>query len=114
MTTYCHYHCRACGCHFTSLEAFDAHHQGSGANLKPCVFPDGHGLVERTGVCRIASLALQAPVTVYEHERAAKIREAFRGRQAPSTERKPPGRGRDEPSHPTLRRPRASAPQINL
>jgi hypothetical protein len=86
--THCRYHCRHCGSHFTSLEAFDAHHQGSGANLKPCVFPDGHRLVEKVGVCRIASLALQAPVTVYEHERAAKVREHFAGRHSGSAKHK--------------------------
>ena len=26
--TFCGYHCRACGGHFTSLEAFDAHREG--------------------------------------------------------------------------------------
>jgi hypothetical protein len=25
---YCRYHCAACGCHFTSLDAFDAHRDG--------------------------------------------------------------------------------------
>ena len=39
VTTYCHYHCRACGCHFTSLKALDAHHQGAGANLNPACSP---------------------------------------------------------------------------
>jgi hypothetical protein len=66
----CTYHCRSCGAHFTSLEAFDDHHEGSGASLKPCAFPDGHGLVERTGVCKLGSSAPQVGVTVYESRRA--------------------------------------------
>jgi hypothetical protein len=65
----CTYHCRACGAHFTSLKAFDYHHESSGASLKPCVFPEGHGLVERTGVCKLSS-PTQTGVTIYEAARA--------------------------------------------
>ena len=93
-TTYCHYHCRACGCHFTSLKAFDAHHQGSGANLKPCVFPDKHGLIEKVGVCRIVSLALQAPVTVDQLEGASEVGQRLRGpHSAPAEAQTFPGEG---------------------
>jgi hypothetical protein len=55
----------------TSLrsEPLDAHHQGSGADLVPCAFPDGHGLVERKGVCCIGSKTPHAAVTIYEHKK---------------------------------------------
>jgi hypothetical protein len=49
--TWCRYHCRRCGSHFTSLEAFDAHHEGSGETLVPCVFPDEVEFVETDGTC---------------------------------------------------------------
>jgi hypothetical protein len=78
MTTYCRYHCRAYGSHFTSLEAFDAHHEGSGETFKPCAFPNGHGLVELTGACKIGSKTVQAPVTVYQTNRASRASEYFR------------------------------------
>jgi hypothetical protein len=47
--TFCRCHCRDCGSHFASLEAFDHHHQGSGATLVPCAFPDEAPLVEIIG-----------------------------------------------------------------
>jgi hypothetical protein len=55
--TYCRYHCRDCGSHFTSLEAFDAHHEGSGDTLVPCAWPElpaGWEWIEKSGVCKIA------------------------------------------------------------
>jgi hypothetical protein len=52
--TYCRNHCRGCGGHFASVEAFDAHHQGSGAHLVPCAFPEDAPLLAITGgTCRI-------------------------------------------------------------
>ncbi len=53
MTVFCRCHCRRCGARFTSLEAFDAHHEGSGESLRPCVFPDEAELVEVIGTCEI-------------------------------------------------------------
>jgi hypothetical protein len=53
MTVFCRYHCRRCGSHFTSLEAFDAHHEGSGETLRPWTFPDDAGLVELFGTCKL-------------------------------------------------------------
>lgn len=47
--TFCRCHCSRCGSHFASLEAFDLHHEGSGATLVPCVFPEDAPLVEITG-----------------------------------------------------------------
>ena len=47
--TWCRYHCRRCGAHFTSLEGFDAHHEGSGENLIPCTFPGDEEFEEPAG-----------------------------------------------------------------
>ena len=46
MTT-CRYHCRGCGAHFTSLEAFDAHRAGP-MHARHCDLADVP-LVERFG-----------------------------------------------------------------
>ena len=59
-TIYCHFHCRACGSHFTSLEAFDAHRTGSHADnsrtcLDPATVSNASGMLEVLGVCRIAT-----------------------------------------------------------
>jgi hypothetical protein len=45
----CRCHCRSCGGHFTSLEAFDAHR-----NDGECSWPDGVEWVEHCGVCKIS------------------------------------------------------------
>lgn len=63
MTSRCKYHCSACGCHFTSLRAFDAHRQGP--------FLDG--------VCGLAVIGSARQVTVYEHESAEAARTHFSG-----------------------------------
>lgn len=69
-TTTCTYHCSACGCHFHSLEAFDAHRTGDFASDGPlgrrCVHPldmDGR-LVSLTdaGECRVRGLAERGAV----------------------------------------------------
>ena len=83
--TFCRYHCRRCGSHFTSIEAFDAHHGGSGETLEPCTFPDGEELVELAGACAIGDPS-KLPVvgTVYSTERASRAAKYFRpinGRQ---------------------------------
>jgi hypothetical protein len=79
--THCRWHCRSCGSHFTSLEAFDHHHEGSGSTLVPCVFPDDAPLVETTGgTCAIADPdRLDTDVVVYTTERAQKAAKYFRG-----------------------------------
>jgi hypothetical protein len=53
-------HCRACGSHFTSLEAFDAHRTGSHAeNTRVCLDPatvtGTSAMTEVVGACRIAN-----------------------------------------------------------
>jgi hypothetical protein len=57
---YCRFCCRACGSHFTSLEAFDAHRVGShAANTRTCVDPaivaTASRMLEVFGTCRIAN-----------------------------------------------------------
>src|SRR5947208_6132463 len=74
-STHCRCHCRSCGGHFSSLEAFDAHRSGGA-----CTFLDDSGLVELRGVCKIADpTAPTIGVVVYGHERAGRAREAFGG-----------------------------------
>ena len=58
-TTYCQYHCRSCGSHFTSERAFDAHRRGSHeANTRHCIDPatitGRNRVVEVVGTCRIS------------------------------------------------------------
>ncbi len=75
-TPSCRYHCRRCGSHFTSLVAFDAHHQSSGGDLIPCAFPGEEALVEVAGgECRISGAVPQIGVTLYEHKSAALMRQ---------------------------------------
>jgi len=56
-----------------------------------CTFPDGAKLVERIGTCRLDDPTRPLHgVTIYEHESAARAREAFRGiggRETARTER---------------------------
>jgi len=62
MTT-CTYHCGACGTHFHSLKAFDAHRQGSfaaptgWAEARHCVHPHDLGsrlmMLTEDGECRV-------------------------------------------------------------
>ena len=76
MTSTCRYHCRACGAHFTSLEAFDAHRAGE-MDARRCELADAP-LVERAGgSCSIAGPTPRVGITVYEHVKAARAREAF-------------------------------------
>lgn len=85
MTAFCSHHCAACGSHFTSLGAFDAHRSGPFDGERVCSFPDDAPLVELTGSCRICGPTL-AGVTLYEHADANRLREYRRGRN---------GRGRE-------------------
>jgi hypothetical protein len=83
-TPTCHYHCRSCGGHFTSLRAFDSHRSGPWSDRR-CSYPDDSGLVEiEGGVCYLSDADEQtgAPipqmgVTLYEHQAAADVREYF-------------------------------------
>jgi hypothetical protein len=59
--TFCRCHCRDCGSHFSSLEAFDHHHEGSGSTLVPCVFPGDAPLVEITGEAIAPSMIRISP-----------------------------------------------------
>lgn len=86
--TWCRYHCRGCSSHFTSLEAFDAHH-GS----EPCTFPGGIDFVEAAGTCRIGDPARAVAGTVYSTKRAFRAADYFRpinGRQTARARRKHP------------------------
>lgn len=84
--THCRCHCRGCGSHFTSLEAFDAHHQGSGASLVPCVFPEDAPLLAITGgTCRVDDPErVLTGITVYTTERAQGAARYFGGSEGPS------------------------------
>jgi hypothetical protein len=71
----CRYHCRSCGGHFTSLEAFDAHRRSY-----ECVWPNDSGQVEiPNGVCKIADDQALEGVSIYSTERAERARLHFRG-----------------------------------
>lgn len=87
--TFCRNHCRGCGSHFASLESFDAHHQGSGANLVPCAFPGEAPLLAITGgTCRIDDPDRPLTgVTVYTTERAQQAAEYFRSLRGRESER---------------------------
>jgi len=75
--TACRCHCRRCGSHFTSLEAFDAHHQGSGESLRPCRFPAD--LVEIRGTCKLSDPTLPlSGVTVYSTVRDTGVAKRLR------------------------------------
>jgi hypothetical protein len=76
---YCRYHCGRCESHFSSLEAFDAHHQGSGENLIPCAFPDDHALVETEGCCEISDGVARLAQTIYVTARCERAADYFRG-----------------------------------
>jgi len=86
-TTHCRYHCRRCGSHFTSLEAFDAHHSGSGETFMPCVFPADADLVELHGLCTIGDPTAAALGIVYSTARAARAAEFFRRPEGHQTAR---------------------------
>lgn len=76
MTAFCRNHCRACGAHFTSVRAFDAHRVGPMDNRR-CEF--GPDLIEVfDGVCRIDDPDWPKDgVALYEHASAANAREVF-------------------------------------
>jgi hypothetical protein len=75
-SSHCRYHCRPCGGHFTSLEAFDAHREGPAGTHRTCTFPElpaGVELVEQTGICNVASDTAQIGVTIYALVRPGKF-----------------------------------------
>jgi hypothetical protein len=80
--TWCRYHCRRCGSHFTSLEGFD-HHHGS----EPCSFPDGFEFVETAGTCTVADPTAPTTGTVYSTGRASRAAEYFHPTNGPQTAR---------------------------
>lgn len=86
MTAFCRCHCRRCGAHFTSSEAFDAHHDGSGETLRPCRFPDDADRVELFGTCKLDDPSEPARgVVIYRSVREGKCgaagRQTARGRR---------------------------------
>lgn len=83
MTPHCKYHCRACGGHFASLEAFDAH-RGGPPQARACIYPDDAALVELDGgKCEIGHpLRPVRGIVVYSTERAQRARETFTTRAA--------------------------------
>jgi hypothetical protein len=85
---YCAYHCRTCGGHFTSLEAFDAHRRNC-----ECVWPDDSGLVEiPNAACKLADPDTpEIGVTLYESGRTQRYRDyrrAYERRETAQTGRK--------------------------
>ena len=76
--TRCRYHCRPCGGHFSSLEAFDGHRSGP-LDARRCSYPDDADLVERPGgTCTIADPGCSiGEITIYSTERAERARERF-------------------------------------
>lgn len=84
---HCRYHCRRCGSHFTSLEAFDAHRSGTPQD-RACSFPDDAGLVELAGAtCAISGPDPVPAVTVYGTARATRASEYYRGQTGRHTAR---------------------------
>lgn len=105
ITTCCTSHCSACGLHFHSLHAFDAHRQGDYASNDPelgrhCVHPfdlDGKLVVlTEAGECRMyddgRGGAVSAGVTIWTHGRdLTRMRErvaagGLAGAESPSSE----------------------------
>jgi hypothetical protein len=82
--TYCAYHCRVCGGHFRSLEAFDAH-KPRNRREGGCEWPEDAPLVEYWGTCRIADDKDRHGVTIYGAERARRAQRYFGGKNRPQT-----------------------------
>lgn len=72
----CTYHCRSCGGHFTSLEAFDAHRQEA-----RCTYPDEIVFLEQLGDCDISDAKPRKGVTVHSVHRPGQYGEAPQGVQ---------------------------------
>lgn len=78
---WCRFHCRRCGSHFSSLEAFDAHHGD-----EPCSFPDDADLIGAPGSCKIASGRTTAG-TIYTTARSSRAADYFHPTNGPQTAR---------------------------
>jgi hypothetical protein len=84
VTPTCRYHCRSCGAHFTSLQAFDAHRVGPWSDRR-CELGDELAEIPG-GVCRIEDpTRSRIGVTLYAHPDGEGIRSYFRGREAAHT-----------------------------
>jgi hypothetical protein len=73
MSTTCTYHCSACGCHFHSLDSFDAHRQGDYESTDPeigrrCIHP--FDLLDRNGKSRLEELTVDGECRMYAEIRA--------------------------------------------
>lgn len=79
--THCRYHCRGCGGHFTSLEAFDLHRDGP-YDARECAYPVD--LAEHEGVCATVS-PTRSGVTVYSSPRADRAGNYFRAENGAHT-----------------------------
>jgi hypothetical protein len=82
----CRYHCRACGAHFSSLEAFDAHRVGP-FFARRCEFPEKVPYEERLGTCSHATPGKRA-VGVTILGLPSRAAEHFGGRERARAERK--------------------------
>ena len=87
----CTYHCRTCGGHFTSLEAFDAHKPGA-HSLGGCAWQADVPLVEVAGgFCEISDGIRREGLTLHEHRKAQTYRDYRKGlesRESAETQRK--------------------------
>jgi hypothetical protein len=83
MAAFCRYHCRCCGSHFSSLEAFDAHRPRN-LSRGGCEWPEDAPLVELSGSCEIGDPDRPvSAVTLYSTERSARARDYFQGENGP-------------------------------
>src|SRR5262245_13108584 len=82
-TPTCGLHCRVCGGHFTSLEAFDSHRPRN-ASQGGCEWPDDAVLVEVSGVCWVSDPTRpNSSATLYRTGRADRARKHFAKREQP-------------------------------
>jgi hypothetical protein len=84
VSPHCRYHCTRCSGHFTSLRAFDAHHEGSGEDHVPCIWPDlpeGIEWTERKGRCAVGFGLARDDVTVYALDTGDDPGQRLRGRE---------------------------------
>ena len=88
---HCAYHCRECGGHFTSLEAFDAH-KPPWSPGEECEWPEDAPLVEVAGgFCEISDGIRRGGLTLHEHRKAQTYRNYRKGlgsRESAETQRK--------------------------
>lgn len=113
-TTTCTYHCSACGLHFHSLNAFDAHRTGDYAlnDLemgRHCAHPfdlDGLlGALTEDGECRMyddgSGVRVERGVTIWTHEAdLARLRARFASNGPPGAHTTPGDQSVDDASPP--------------